>query len=106
MGAINIRVREQLFLILELIAGYTGPSYPNRCYSYSQFCDRYGHWRGLQKRSMRQIHKAGEKCFVDYGVAEPKLSPSLRPCERVLHTHSCRSSSLAGNAHLRTVAAL
>ena len=40
--------------------------YPNRCYSYSQFCDRYSHWRGRQKRSMRQIHKAGEKCFVDY----------------------------------------
>jgi len=40
--------------------------YPNRCYSYSQFCDRYRHWRGQQKRSMRQIHKAGEKCFVDY----------------------------------------
>ena len=40
--------------------------YPNRCYSYSQFCDRYRHWLGLQKRSMRQLHKAGEKCFVDY----------------------------------------
>ncbi|MCP4995728.1 MAG: IS21 family transposase, partial [Gammaproteobacteria bacterium] len=40
--------------------------YPNRCYSYSQFCDRYRHWRSLQKRSMRQTHKAGEKCFVDY----------------------------------------
>ncbi|WP_275100537.1 IS21 family transposase, partial [Sedimenticola hydrogenitrophicus] len=40
--------------------------YPNRCYSYSQFCDRYTHWRGLQKRSMRQSHRAGEKCFVDY----------------------------------------
>ncbi len=40
--------------------------YPNRCYSYSQFCDRYNHWRGLQKRSMRQSHRAGEKCFVDY----------------------------------------
>lgn len=40
--------------------------YPNRCYSYSQFCDRYRHWRGNQKRSMRQHHKAGEKCFVDY----------------------------------------
>ena len=40
--------------------------YPNRCYSYSQFCDRYAHWRDLQKRSMRQLHKAGEKCFVDY----------------------------------------
>ena len=40
--------------------------YPNRCYSYSQFCDRYNYWRRLQKRSMRQQHKAGEKCFVDY----------------------------------------
>lgn len=40
--------------------------HPNRCYSYSQFCDRYRHWCGQQKRSMRQIHKAGEKCFVDY----------------------------------------
>ena len=40
--------------------------YPNRCYSYSQFCDRYRRWRGKQKRSMRQRHRAGEKCFVDY----------------------------------------
>lgn len=41
-------------------------AYPNRCYSYSQFCARYQDWRGKQKRSMRQLHKAGEKCFVDY----------------------------------------
>lgn len=40
--------------------------HPNRCYSYSQFCDRYRHWCLQQKRSMRQAHKAGEKCFVDY----------------------------------------
>jgi transposase len=40
--------------------------YPNRCYSYSQFCDRYRHWQARQKRSMRQTHTAGEKCFVDY----------------------------------------
>jgi len=40
--------------------------YPNRCLSYSQFCYRYRHWCGQQKRSMRQIHKAGEKCFIDY----------------------------------------
>ena len=40
--------------------------YPNRCYSYSQYCDRYRHWLKQQKRSMRQTHKAGEKCFVDY----------------------------------------
>ncbi len=40
---------------------------PNRCCSYSQFCDRYRHWLGQQPRTMRQGHKAGEKCFVDYG---------------------------------------
>ena len=50
--------------------------YPNRCYSYSQFCDRYRHWRGKQKRSMRQTHKAGEKCFVDYcGQTVPLIDP-------------------------------
>lgn len=41
-------------------------TYPNRCYSYSQFCERYQQWLKKQKRSMRQIHKAGEKLFVDY----------------------------------------
>ena len=40
--------------------------YPNRCYSYSQFCTRYERWRKQQKRSMRQLHKAGEKLFIDY----------------------------------------
>lgn len=51
--------------------------YPNRCYSYPQFCDRYRHWNGQQKRSMRQIHKAGEKCFVDYcGPTVPIINAS------------------------------
>jgi len=50
--------------------------YPNRCYSYSQFCDRYQRWLQRQKRSMRQIHRAGEKCFVDYcGVTVPIIQP-------------------------------
>jgi transposase len=40
--------------------------YPNRCYSYSQYCDRYLRWLKKQKRSMRQHHKAGEKFFIDY----------------------------------------
>lgn len=41
-------------------------AYPNRSYSYAQYCFLYGQWRKKQKRSMRQIHKAGEKLFVDY----------------------------------------
>ena len=35
-------------------------------YSYAQFCHRYKSWLGCQQRSMRQIHQAGEKLFVDY----------------------------------------
>lgn len=39
---------------------------PNRCYSYSQYCDRYLNWLKKQQRSMRQHHKAGDVLFVDY----------------------------------------
>jgi len=40
--------------------------YPNRSYSYPQYCFLYGQWQKKQKRSMRQVHHAGEKLFVDY----------------------------------------
>ena len=54
---------------------YTAQS-PNRCYSYSQYCDRFRHWQKQQRRSMRQIHKAGEKCFIDYcGPTVPIINP-------------------------------
>jgi transposase len=50
--------------------------YPNRCYSYSQYCERYRQWQKKQKRSMRQSHKAGEKCFIDYcGPTLPIIHP-------------------------------
>lgn len=35
-------------------------------YRYSQFCELYRRWSRKLKVSMRQIHKAGEKLFVDY----------------------------------------
>lgn len=35
-------------------------------YRYSRFCDLYRDWAGTLTTSMRQIHKAGEKMFVDY----------------------------------------
>ena len=44
--------------------------------SYGQFCRRYNQWKGRQKLSMRQIHKAGEKLFVDYcGLTVPVTHP-------------------------------
>lgn len=50
--------------------------YPNSAYSYSQFCERYQRWLKRQRRSMRQAHKAGEKCFIDYaGQTVPVVNP-------------------------------
>lgn len=37
-----------------------------RGYQYTAFCTRYRDWAGKLKRSMRQIHRAGEKLFCDY----------------------------------------
>ena len=33
---------------------------------YSQFCERYRHWKGRLSPTMRQTHPAGERMFVDY----------------------------------------
>jgi transposase len=35
-------------------------------YRYSQYCHHYRQWCKAQRRSMRQIHRAGEKTFIDY----------------------------------------
>ncbi len=45
-------------------------------YRYSQFCEIYRRWTRKLKLSMRQIHKAGEKLFVDYtGHTLPIINP-------------------------------
>ena len=42
-------------------------------YAYSQFCERYRQWRRALKPSMRQVHRAGEKLFVDFSGTRPAL---------------------------------
>ncbi len=45
-------------------------------YQYSQYCQHYRDWVNTLKRSMRQIHKAGEKLFIDYcGPTLPIINP-------------------------------
>lgn len=43
---------------------------------YSQFCDYYLKWRGKRNISMHQIHKAGEKCYVDW------VGPTMKTVDR------------------------
>ncbi len=41
-------------------------AHPDSSYSYPQFCVLYREWRLNLKLSMRQVHRAGEKLFLDY----------------------------------------
>jgi transposase len=40
-------------------------------YRYTQFCQIYRRWLSKRGLSMRQIHRAGEKMFVDYAGMKP-----------------------------------
>lgn len=41
-------------------------AHPGQAYRYSQFCALYKRFRSGLKRSMRQVHRAGDKLFLDY----------------------------------------
>ena len=40
-------------------------------YRYSRFCQLYRQWRGRSEPTMRQVHKAGDKLFIDYSGKKP-----------------------------------
>src|SRR5262245_29048632 len=42
-------------------------------YRYTQFCEIYRRWLKRRGLSMRQVHHAGEKCFVDYAGQKPTV---------------------------------
>src|SRR5262245_4408200 len=54
-------------------------------YRYSAFCRAYREWLGRQRLSMRQVHKAGDKLFVDYSGKKPAIvdptTGAVRPVE-------------------------
>src|SRR5215472_11038639 len=54
-------------------------------YRYSAFCAHYRAWLDRQRRSMRQVHQAGEKLFLDYSGKKPEIVDAatgvVRPVE-------------------------
>jgi transposase len=42
-------------------------------YSYSRFCHHYREWKGLQDLVLRQVHRPGERMFVDWAGAKVLL---------------------------------
>lgn len=54
-------------------AAAAGPATGAAPYSYSQFCDLYAGFRDKVDVTMRQVHLAGEKVFIDYSGKKPCL---------------------------------
>ena len=54
-------------------------------YRYTQFCEIYRQWARRLRPSMRQVHRAGEKTFIDFSGKRPSLvdrrTGELRPVE-------------------------
>lgn len=59
-----------LMLLWEEYCAQVGEQYspdnPIKAWRYSQFCENYRQFAKRLKRSMRQVHRAGEKLFIDY----------------------------------------
>jgi transposase len=49
-----------------------GPS-GQKPYQYSQFCDLYRDYQCRLKPTMRQVHRAGEKAFIDFSGKKPRI---------------------------------
>lgn len=51
-------------------------AHPDDGYGYSRFCDLFRDWSKTIDVTMRQVHKAGDKLFVDYaGQTLPLVNP-------------------------------
>jgi transposase len=87
-------------------------------YRYSQFCRHYHDWARALAPTMRQIHRAGEKAFVDFSGKRPVIydvtTGEVRPVElfvgalgasSYVYAEACPSQDLAAwiSAHVRMV---
>ena len=66
------RERSRPGVTLELLHLEYLEKHPNG-YKYTSFCNFYRDWLKKQKHSMRQIHRAGEKLYVDYSGKRPHI---------------------------------
>lgn len=53
-------------MTLQLLWEEYAAAHPGQAYGYSQYCLLYRRFAASLKRSMRQVHLAGDKLFIDY----------------------------------------
>ena len=77
-GRLHQELRRKGMTLMLLWEEYRADYADNQTYSYSQFCDNYRRFARQLKRSMRQIHRAGEKLFIDFAGPTMALTDGSR----------------------------
>lgn len=65
-GAIHQELKRKGMTLMLLWEEHISQHPDQQTHRYSQFCENYRRYAQRLKRSMRQIHRAGEKLFVDF----------------------------------------
>ncbi len=65
-GKIHQELRRKGMTLMLLWEEFVRQHPGQKTHRYSQFCENYRQYARSLKRSMRQVHRAGEKLFVDY----------------------------------------
>jgi transposase len=71
-GVIHLELRRTGVTLRLLHEEYLAAN-PRGAYGYTKFVELYNAWADRLKVTMRQVHKAGEKCFVDYSGKRPSI---------------------------------
>ena len=77
-GRVHQELRRKGLTLLLLWEEYQAAHAGCQTYAYSQFCDNYRRFARQLKRSMRQVHRAGEKLFIDFAGPTVALTDGTR----------------------------
>ena len=66
LPSVHRELRRKGVTLLLLWQEYSQAHAGKATYQYTQFCQRYHDYAASLRRSMRQVHRAGEKLFIDY----------------------------------------
>ena len=65
-GRLHQELRRKGMTLMLLWEEHRADHADRHTYGYTQFCENYRRFTRQLKRSMRQVHRAGEKLFIDY----------------------------------------
>jgi transposase len=77
-GRIHHEMRRKGMTLMLLWEEYQADYADKKTWRYTQFCEHYRSFAKKLKRSMRQIHRAGEKLFIDFAGPTMGLTDGSR----------------------------